>query len=360
MNFIVGQGIAGSVLALELLRRGEEVLVFDDGHRTSSSMVAAGLWNPVVFRRINLGWMSQPFSQTIASFYPWAESLLGAAFYHPMPMVRIHASELEKSLWIEKQTDPDFVPHLGADATTALPTHLAKALPYGASYLHGGGYLNVPAFLEATRSFLSSQGRLVQQRAVWYGVAHPEEVSHGGVVPTRIIDCTGSRSPFGKWFFWLPFGLTKGEVLTVRSEDLHMDYILNAGGWVLPIGNGQYRVGATFNWDQKDEVPTEAGMQELAQKWSKLFDLPLVVEDHRAGLRPTVQDRRPLLGKHPVWSRLFIFNGLGTKGVFLAPWLAHHFAEYLLGNEALHCEADIARFAHLFGAQTPMVNYPVR
>ena len=51
---IVGQGLAGSLLAKELRRRGRSVHVVDDGWKSASSQVAAGLMTPLTGRRFTL------------------------------------------------------------------------------------------------------------------------------------------------------------------------------------------------------------------------------------------------------------------------------------------------------------------
>ncbi|HBA65740.1 MAG TPA: FAD-dependent oxidoreductase, partial [Methylococcaceae bacterium] len=48
---IVGQGLAGSLLAFELIQRNAQVMVVDDG-RENASEVAAGLINPVTGIRL--------------------------------------------------------------------------------------------------------------------------------------------------------------------------------------------------------------------------------------------------------------------------------------------------------------------
>jgi hypothetical protein len=44
--------------------------------------------------------------------------------------------------------------------------------------------------------------------------------------------------------------------------------------------------------------------------------------EHFAGVRPTVKDRRPLVGTHAEYSAIHILNGLGTRGVMLGPSMA--------------------------------------
>ena len=72
--------------------------------------------------------------------------------------------------------------------------------------------------------------------------------------------------------------------------------------------------------------------------------LPFEIIDHQAGIRPTVKDRRPLLGVHPAHHQLAIFNGMGTKGVMLAPYFANHLVNHLENDDKLLPEIDIVRF----------------
>ena len=53
---IVGQGLAGTALAWELIWRGRDVLVVDAGEAVTSSKIAAGLVTPITGQRLALGW----------------------------------------------------------------------------------------------------------------------------------------------------------------------------------------------------------------------------------------------------------------------------------------------------------------
>ena len=61
-------------------------------------------------------------------------------------------------------------------------------------------------------------------------------------------------------------------------------------------------------------------------------------------IRPTVADKRPLLGLHPTLPQLAIFNGLGTKGASLGPYFAEQMTNFLLDKQDLEHEANISRF----------------
>jgi glycine/D-amino acid oxidase-like deaminating enzyme len=48
-----------------------------------------------------------------------------------------------------------------------------------------------------------------------------------------------------------------------------------------------------------------------------------------------------LIPKHP---QVGVFNGLGTKGVSLAPYFAHQFAELLVNGSEIEEEVQIGRY----------------
>ncbi len=339
------------------MERGEQVCVIDNDHLSSSSMVAAGLWNPIVFRRINKSWLADEVIPELESFYPHCERLVHAHFYHPMPIWRKHSNSLEAQLWAEKQCDSEFGPYL-SPGVSDVPNKFG-AFPFGQGEVQHAGWLDVPSFLGAARAFFIGRGAFRQME-----IQLPDNAetiggwAPTGEVPKRIIDCRGYKSAQSRWWRYLPFGLTKGEVLTLRCEGLQLERVFNAGFFVQPLGNDLYRVGATFNWYDKDEICTADARQFLLQKFAQHIDLPYEVVEQRAGVRPTVQDRRPLMGRHPELHTLHLFNGLGTKGVMLAPLMARHFCNWLLEDVDLPAEANLARFAHLIGQDSPQVNYP--
>ncbi len=74
------------------------------------------------------------------------------------------------------------------------------------------------------------------------------------------------------------------------------------------------------------------------------------VIDHQAGLRPTVPDRRPLVGTHPTYQNLSVINGMGSRGVVMAPSAAKALVSHLIDNEPLPEEIDIKRYARFLAS----------
>jgi glycine/D-amino acid oxidase-like deaminating enzyme len=72
--------------------------------------------------------------------------------------------------------------------------------------------------------------------------------------------------------------------------------------------------------------------------------VPYTVLGQQAGIRPSGKDRRPIMGLHPRHPALGLFNGLGTKGCSLAPYMAHLLTMHLLQGAPLPPETDIKRY----------------
>ncbi len=146
------------------------------------------------------------------------------------------------------------------------------------------------------------------------------------------------------FFNHLPLDGTKGDLLLIKAPKLSFNVIINSSVFILPIGNHYFKVGATYNWQDKTSTPTEEGKQELIEKLKEIINCDFEIIEHLAGVRPTVRDRRPLLGTHSKHKNVHILNGLGTRGVMLAPYLAKALFENIEFGKVLKPEMDIKRF----------------
>ena len=61
----------------------------------------------------------------------------------------------------------------------------------------------------------------------------------------------------------------------------------------------------------------------------ELISCEFEVVEHLAGIRPTVKDRRPLLGRHYSEKNIYILNGFGTRGVLFAPYVSDKLYDFI-------------------------------
>jgi len=331
---ILGQGLAGSTLAMRLLDLRKDFLVIDNGRENSSTEVAAGMWNPIVFRKLNKSWKADELLPELEEFYRDIEKKINKKVLHSLKINRVHSSKFESDLWLEKKSLPGYEAYLGNES--AIPKGFSQP-EHGISTVHQAGYVDLIPFLNGVEEILNKKD-----------VLRIEDIEENSVLDEfsncTIVDCRGYRCADSHWWSYLPFGKTKGEVLTIRCKQLPLQNIFNAGFFVCPLGEDYFRLGATFNWDEEDDIPTAKGKEQLVNKLKKWIDRPFSVVDHRAGIRPTVADRRPLIGKHSEIENLYLFNGLGTKGVMIAPYLSKVFLDCFLNDKKFPDEVNLERW----------------
>lgn len=340
---IIGQGLAGSLLAWTAQKQGLSVLVIDRFRKNSSSRVAGGVFNPITGRRFVKTWMADELFPFAEETYREIELETNRLFYHQKPIYRTFSSTEQRMEFLNKIDEDDpapFTPFLFEKG------ELSKGViqPFGGLVIPGGGWLNTEKFLSSMHDkFISGQHLFVSDFNPDQVKIKADHILWKGFKTKKLILADGWYNQPTTWFSHLPFVPTKGEVLTLDVPGLELDGIVSKNGFILPLENGLFRVGATYNWNDLSFNPTQAGREELIEKVKSLVSIPFDVVEHDAGVRPTVQDRRPFIGWHEELPQIGIFNGFGTKGVSLIPWFANHFVEHMTNGKDLLAEVDVAR-----------------
>lgn len=337
---VIGQGIAGTVLSLLLEEAGYDVHIIDKGHKGSSSIVAAGMWNPISFKRLVFSWRNSDVLPLVYSTYPRFEEKLKASFFHPMPLMRLFPDQASANDWDMKPLLSDYLTHRGDEL---LDRHV-KA-PYGYGSVEKCGWLDLPVFLDAARRYFSEKGMLTEDEVVETEINSTSDlvcVKH--FEADRLVVCNGSLMDTWKMFSHLPLIRTKGQVVDLRTQDFSLQSIVNFGHFIIPKEENTIRLGSTYEWDETDEAPTPAVRQLLTDSLDAHCKLTWTLSEHRAGFRPAMRDRRPVAGFLPNAPRIGLINGLGSKGVMLTPFVAQQLISHLQTGAALDKEIDHARF----------------
>ena len=348
---VVGHGIAGATLAYVLRRRGHRVLVYDPGQDNSASNVAAGLMNPVAGKRFALTWRAAELLPFAATFYRELEQRYGQPFFTETPILKLFASLEEQNAMLARSADHpwgDFV----AGLATADPELPGVNGPFGGAWLRHGGHVAVRELLAALAAEGTRDGWLRRETFDWnLLVTDPTGATYAGQVRARqVICCEGAAAVRNPYFNWLPLSPNQGEVLDVECAGLSSAQVLNRGAYVVPVGAGRFRVGATYRWPPFAEGITAVAREELTARLAVITGLPFAVVRQQAGVRPAVRDRHPLLGPHPSVPSLSFCGGYGSKGVMLAPRLAELLADWLEGRGKIWPDVGLQRYQALLPA----------
>lgn len=343
---IIGQGLAGSILALHLLAMEKRVMVLDNAHASSSSMIAAGMINPIAGRRLAKSWQLDDALPYARTFYRQCEHFTRQPCFFPRTIHRLCKNHEEVERLQKRIHDPAYAPYIGqVRAPLTLPHTRADTL--GSVDILQGGYLAVSDFLMAARSFLLAQ-QAYRNNTFNYDLIKKDNhsIHYQDLTASHIVFCEGWQGQHNPWFRWLPFNVAKGDIITLQTQSKTLANIINQRKWVLPLEDNRIKVGATYTRDVLDHVPEAAAKAELIAAFESL--LPDIddyhIEDHQAGVRPLTIDNHPFVGRHPEQPRLSIFNGFGSKGALYIPLLAQHFAQHLEQGKPIWSQADIKRF----------------
>jgi glycine/D-amino acid oxidase-like deaminating enzyme len=339
---VVGQGIAGTLMARELLRVGLEVLVADPNLLPASSQVASGLVHPIVPRTGGLTWRAAELFPAVQDYYQDIAEETGQVFFHTMPMAFVADTEQDCLHWKRAAEK------LGAawlQWTDELPEMQGRC---GAITRHSGR-LDMHALCTFYKSTWMAEGRYHHQAVLWDELRFEGGYWYWGTVKARyVVLCQGAHAQGQSPLEALPFQLTQGELLSLRvlSPDAMPSYIVKKKVFSIPLGDGVYRVGSTYDWNNLETAPREVTRETLLQQFRELVPDAGAVEvlAHDAAIRPTVGRRRPFMGPHPEHPHIFICNGWGSKGASLAPLLVPELLACMLRGTPVHPETDAAAY----------------
>jgi glycine/D-amino acid oxidase-like deaminating enzyme len=338
---IVGNGLAGISFAEIALQNNKSIFVFDNNSQPSSR-VAGGLYNPVVLKRFSEVWKAKEQIDFAFPLYHNIQAKLNVVFDFELPILRKLYSVEEQNNWFQAADKPNLAPFLAPKLVTSSYESIASPFHYGK--VNHTGYLNISTLIEAYSNYLKSLKIFSDEGFQYDEIEFLENgIQYKSIKARNIIFAEGFGLHANPYFNDLPLDGTKGELLIIKAPNLNLDVVIKSSVFMLPIGNDLYKVGATYDWSDKSNNPTEAGKQELIEKLTELISCDFEIVQHFAGVRPTVKDRRPLVGTHPNHSQLHVLNGLGTRGVMLGPYLANQLFEHIENQLPLEKEIDIVR-----------------
>ena len=334
---VVGQGLAGTLVSHAALQRGWDCHVVDSG-KPSASSVAAGMFNPMSFRRIIEVWDARAHLDSMTTTFRAFEAELDETFLHFLPILKQIPNAEYAREWNRKALDCPWIEPVRSDAEVL--ERLPDAVPsrgHGYGIVQGGGWLDLPRLIQAWRNQLTEEGRF--KGGSWSTAQAQQENGKGW---DAIIDCRGYAAALDSTAPPLDIRANRGEILTVKPDGgggacLPDTHILNFGKWTLPAQPGSWRLGASYEWNRTDLDPTPETRNFLLASLRQAApnaEISTTVR-HDVGLRPVSKDRRPAVGPHPTISGLHVFNGLGTRGVLIGPRWAGLFCDSLTGNTQL-------------------------
>ncbi len=338
---IVGFGIAGVALSRRLLERGKSFVVFDS-QRPGATTVAGGTINPVVLKRFKAVWKASEFFETAQEFYRGLQKDIEVSFLKEIPVHRILQSPEEQNDWLVASDSAQCHDFLNSKIRSNSNSSIHA--PFGLGEVLQTLHLDTPGLLSGFRKYLQDQDCWIGERFEYASLQMASEgIQYKSWNAKKIIFCDGIGALDNPYFLLRHLIPKKGEYITIKAPELQVTSVLKGPFFIIPLGNDHYRIGATFIHKDLSPTPTAKSLQQLERALKKMLRCDFEVVDRSVGMRPTVSDRKPLLG----WfedPKISFMNGLGTRGLFMAPLLATWLLNALEAEEPLPQAIDLKRF----------------
>ncbi|MCB9255767.1 MAG: FAD-binding oxidoreductase [Chitinophagales bacterium] len=340
---IVGKGLAGSILAFHLIQEKQNVAIIDSLDGRSSSQQAAGLVNPITGRRFVKSWKIEELFPSALSFYSNLERELNTSFLKETSVLKVLLNREQQNDFASKCTDPIYTPYMNSELI-----RLDKEIPnpFACVEIKPVLQIEVQNLIRALKTYLNKACSLYQMEFIHENLSiQNKSFQYDQIKSKRIIFCEGNYVSSNLFFNYLPNRFAKGEALIIKAPELKLNLVLSSHINICPLGKDKYYVGATYNWDDRSLKPSEEKKAFLIERLESSINCTYEILEQIAGIRPTVLDRRPLLGEHPKHQGMYIFNGMGTKGLSLAPYFSKQLVDCILHQGAIEPEVNINRFS---------------
>ena len=343
---IVGLGLSGIALSNHLEARKRSFIVFEDDSQTCTK-VAGGIYNPVILKRFTLAWEADKQINYSVPFYEKLEKKLGADLLKSFNIYRKFHSVEEQNNWFEAADNFRLSPYLNTQLIREVNSSIPGDFSFGK--VEQTGALDTELLVHSYKKYLQKTEQIRNQQFDYNKLElNGNFVSYDGIQAKNIIFCEGFGVVNNPYFNYLPLRGNKGEYLVIKSEELQLKQAVKSSVFILPLGDDLYKVGATYNHQDKTQEPTLQAKEKLQRDLDKLLTCKYEIVDQVAGIRPATSDRRPLIGNHPEHHNLFISNGFGSRGVLIAPLISEKLLNFIEEEIPLPAEVDIARFEKKF------------
>ena len=344
---IVGQGISGTWLSYWLLQKGASVLVLDAGKSNTASRVASGVINPVTGRQVVTTWLANELLPFAEKNYTDLGNLIEIEVLRRTGILAFPPSvQMLEAYQLKMKENPAYI------------RSVSNVWHYAAFFEFGFGAVKIdPAYHIDLSALLSGWRTVLEQKEAFREASfEPEKMKlesvgleYNGEAFDTVVYCDGLSGFQSLYWQGLPFSFNKGEALLAEIPGLPFGNIYKFGiTTVVPWKDGLWWIGSTYDNRFTDDAPTAAFRQKMELFLQQTLKVPYRITDHLAAIRPATIDRRPFIGRHPKYPQVAIFNGMGTKGVSLAPWLGEQMANFLLQQGNIEPLADISRFKRAF------------
>jgi hypothetical protein len=333
---IVGDGYAALFFAHQLIKNNKSFYLFSEGKK-SASFVSAGIINPAVLKRFTTFWLAQEQIDSLKKTLSEIEGYTHKNYLIEKPILRVFHDEKEKELWLKKSNEISFL------SNDFIKINSIKN-PFGCGKVNHSARLNVRDFFTDLMNYLEQNSHLIKEKFD-YNLVNTENSTYKDIQFKNIIFAEGMAVKENPYFSEIPVEANKGHHLEVKiSEKIEDDFTIKKKHFIFPLNENTYYYGGTYDREQTHHKIDDSAVEKLTNALAEFYPNDFEVTQVKFGFRPTVKDRRPIVGNHPEFKNLYVFNGLGARGILNGNYFAINLYNHLENGEEIHPEVDLKRF----------------
>ena len=333
---IVGDGYAALFFAHQLIKNNKSFYLFSEGKK-NASMVSAGIINPAVLKRFTTFWLAQEQIDSLKKTLSEIEGYTHKNYLIEKPILRVFHDDKEKELWLKKSNEISFL------SNDFIKINSIKN-PFGCGKVNHSARLNVRDFFTDLMNYLEQNSHLIKEKFD-YNLVKTENSTYKNIQFKNIIFAEGMAVKENPYFSEIPVEANKGHHLEVKiSEKIEDDFTIKKKHFIFPLNENTYYYGGTYDREQTHHKIDDSAVEKLTNALAEFYPNDFEVTQVKFGFRPTVKDRRPIVGNHPEFKNLYVFNGLGARGILNGNYFAINLYNHLDNGEVIHPEVDLKRF----------------
>ena len=333
---IVGDGYAALFFAHQLIKNNKSFYLFSEGKK-SASFVSAGIINPAVLKRFTTFWLAQEQIDSLKKTLSEIEGYTHKNYLIEKPILRVFHDEKEKELWLKKSNEISFL------SNDFIKINSIKN-PFGCGKVNHSARLNVRDFFTDLMNYLEQNSHLIKEKFD-YNLVNTENSTYKDIQFKNIIFAEGMAVKENPYFSEIPVEANKGHHLEVKlSEKIEDDFTIKKKHFIFPLNENTYYYGGTYDREQIHHKIDNSAVEKLINALAEFYPNDFEVTQVKFGFRPTVKDRRPIVGAHSEFKNFYVFNGLGARGILNGNYFAINLYNHLENGEEIHPEVDLKRF----------------
>ena len=333
---IVGDGYAALFFAHQLIKNNKSFYLFSEGKK-SASFVSAGIINPAVLKRFTTFWLAQEQIDSLKKTLSEIEGYTHKNYLIEKPILRVFHDEKEKELWLKKSNEISFL------SNDFIKINSIKN-PFGCGKVNHSARLNVRDFFTDLMNYLEQNSHLIKEKFD-YNLVNTENSTYKDIQFKNIIFAEGMAVKENPYFSEIPVEANKGHHLEVKlSEKIEDDFTIKKKHFIFPLNENTYYYGGTYDREQTHHKIDDSAVEKLINALAEFYPNDFEVTQVKFGFRPTVKDRRPIVGAHSEFKNFYVFNGLGARGILNGNYFAINLYNHLDNGEEIHPEVDLKRF----------------